>query len=227
LAKQFGSAILLPKDPVAPLEAATKQYVDAAVAGGGGDPPLIGQLVMWPTLTAPSAKWLLCNGTAVSRTTYATLFALIGTTYGAGDGTTTFNLPNLQDRFPVGVGGLVLADRAGSASHLHSVPNHAHGADTGSTGSGHTHVVPNIASSGSHDHGGGTIQTNTQTTGTGANRVSVVPSSGSAHTHTVSDANTTGSGHIHNITSQTGVDTGTVNQYPPYLAVNFIIRALP
>lgn len=43
--------------------------------------------------------WLLCDGSAVSRTTYANLFACIGTTYGSGDGSTTFNLPNLTDKF--------------------------------------------------------------------------------------------------------------------------------
>lgn len=43
--------------------------------------------------------WLLCDGSAVSRTTYANLFACIGTSYGAGDGSTTFNLPNLVDKF--------------------------------------------------------------------------------------------------------------------------------
>ena len=43
--------------------------------------------------------WLLCDGSAVSRTTYADLFAVIGTTYGAGNGSTTFNLPNLADKF--------------------------------------------------------------------------------------------------------------------------------
>ena len=43
-------------------------------------------------------KWLECDGRAVSRTTYATLFAAIGTTYGAGDGSTTFNLPDFADR---------------------------------------------------------------------------------------------------------------------------------
>lgn len=43
--------------------------------------------------------WLLCNGAAVSRTTYANLFAVIGTKYGSGDGSTTFNLPNLSGRF--------------------------------------------------------------------------------------------------------------------------------
>ena len=46
--------------------------------------------------------WLLCDGSAVSRTTYAALFAVIGTTYGAGDGSTTFNLPNLVDKFVEG-----------------------------------------------------------------------------------------------------------------------------
>lgn len=49
--------------------------------------------------TAPSG-WLFCDGSAVSRTTYAKLFAAIGTTYGTGDGSTTFNLPNLIDRIP-------------------------------------------------------------------------------------------------------------------------------
>lgn len=39
--------------------------------------------------------WLICNGNAVSRTTYANLFAVIGTTYGVGDGSTTFNLPTI------------------------------------------------------------------------------------------------------------------------------------
>lgn len=43
--------------------------------------------------------WLLCDGSAVSRTTYAALFAVIGTTYGSGNGSTTFNLPDLADKF--------------------------------------------------------------------------------------------------------------------------------
>lgn len=54
--------------------------------------------------TAP-AGWLLCNGQAVSRTTYAALFALVGTTYGAGNGSTTFNVPDLRGEFIRGVDG--------------------------------------------------------------------------------------------------------------------------
>lgn len=46
--------------------------------------------------------WLICDGSAVSRTTYSNLFSVIGTTYGTGDGSTTFNLPNLKGKIPVG-----------------------------------------------------------------------------------------------------------------------------
>lgn len=53
----------------------------------------IGGVILFSTATAPDG-YLKCDGTAVSRTTYSSLFALIGTTYGSGDGSTTFNLPN-------------------------------------------------------------------------------------------------------------------------------------
>ena len=52
----------------------------------------------------PNTGWLACNGQAVSRTIYATLFEAIGTTWGSGDGVTTFNVPDLQEAYPVGVG---------------------------------------------------------------------------------------------------------------------------
>lgn len=64
--------------------------------------PLLGKgvgMVSYFANTTPPAGWLKCNGAAVSRTTYATLFAAIGTTYGAGDGATTFNLPDLRGTF--------------------------------------------------------------------------------------------------------------------------------
>ena len=53
--------------------------------------------------TTPPAGWLKCDGSAISRTKYAKLFAAIGTTYGTGDGSTTFNLPNLIGRVPLGM----------------------------------------------------------------------------------------------------------------------------
>jgi len=71
-----------------------------------------GVMVMWPgaavqsggVYIGPNTGWLLCNGQAVSRTIYAALFQAIGTTWGAGDGSTTFNLPDMQEAAPVGVG---------------------------------------------------------------------------------------------------------------------------
>ena len=58
----------------------------------------IGSYIQFAGSQAP-AGFLVCNGGAISRTTYSELFAVIGTTYGSGDGSTTFNLPNLTDRF--------------------------------------------------------------------------------------------------------------------------------
>jgi microcystin-dependent protein len=60
-----------------------------------------GAILVFAGSAAPTG-WLLCDGSAVSRATYATLFAIISTTYGSGDGSTTFNLPNLKGRVPVG-----------------------------------------------------------------------------------------------------------------------------
>ncbi len=63
----------------------------------------IGSIQIWAGASLPSDRWLVANGQAVSRTTYATLFQRIGTVYGAGDGSSTFNLPDLQGRFPRGI----------------------------------------------------------------------------------------------------------------------------
>lgn len=73
----------------------------AAPALGAG--ALVGDL-RFTARPSPPAGWLLCDGRAVSRATYADLFAAIGTAYGAGDGGATFNLPNLAGRLPMGAG---------------------------------------------------------------------------------------------------------------------------
>ena len=83
---------------------------------------------------------LFCDGSAVSRSTYATLFAVIGTTYGAGDGETTFNIPDLSGRVVIGVSNThALGTTGGSETvtltsdqlptHTHVVPQHGHGND--------------------------------------------------------------------------------------------------
>lgn len=83
-----------------------------------------GTMAPWTTASAP-AGWLLCNGAAVSRTTYAALFAIISTTYGAGDASTTFNVPDMRGKFPLGVAasgtGSSLAGTGGTIDHLHTV----------------------------------------------------------------------------------------------------------
>jgi len=72
----------------------------STVGAGGGTPT--GAIMPYAGATAPSG-WLIADGSAVSRTTYSALYAVTGTTYGMGDGSTTFNLPNLKGNVPVGL----------------------------------------------------------------------------------------------------------------------------
>jgi hypothetical protein len=74
--------------------------VTAARFIGEGTTPT-GSMLLFGGATAP-AGWLLCDGSTISRTTYAALFDIVGDTYGAGDGSTTFQLPDLRARFPLG-----------------------------------------------------------------------------------------------------------------------------
>jgi microcystin-dependent protein len=99
----------------------------------------IGGVTTFAGTASPSNKWAICDGTAVSRTTYSTLFTVIGTTYGVGDGTTTFNLPNLKGRVVVGVDSAqtefdALGETGGAKTHTLSVaeiPSHAHNVVSG------------------------------------------------------------------------------------------------
>lgn len=113
---------------------------------GGGRFAPVATVLSYAGSTAP-AGWLLCNGAAVSRTTYAGLFGAIGTTYGAGDGSTTFNVPDARGRSIIGAGaGTGLTNRAlgatgGAETHTLTsaeMPVHSHGV----TDPGHTHALP-------------------------------------------------------------------------------------
>lgn len=92
-----------------------------------------GTLLMWGTTSAPTG-YLICDGSAVSRTTYAALFAVISTTYGSGDGSTTFNLPNLKGKVPVGrdsgdTAFDVMGETGGAKTHTLTtaeLPSHTH-----------------------------------------------------------------------------------------------------
>jgi len=101
-----------------------------ALIGFGGLPPGIGPL---PYLgTTPPSGWLLCDGSAISRINYAGLFAVIGITSGAGDGSTTFNLPDMRGRVPVGIGAsgvATLGEIGGEQTHILTIPempSHTH-----------------------------------------------------------------------------------------------------
>lgn len=173
---------------------------------------LPGTMMLWPTATPP-AGWLICNGQAVSRTLNAALYTAIGTTYGNGDGSSTFNLPSLNDRFPIGVGTNALAATGGSAtvtlsvgnlpSHTHTVddPGHSH------TDSGHSHTFTAVLGRTFNGIGGGTQwDANQESQGT------------------------TGSGSANINPASTGIQVGyTGNSTPfsvlnPFLALNFIIK---
>lgn len=82
--------------PTADAHLTTKAYVDSALGGIQGVPP--GFILPFAGTSIPDG-WLICNGAAVSRTEYAALFSAIGTKWGEGDGSTTFNLPDLDERF--------------------------------------------------------------------------------------------------------------------------------
>src|SRR5690606_10883022 len=124
---------------------------------------------------AEPAGWLFCDGRAVSRTTYAALFAVIGTTYGAGDGSTTFNLPNLKGRVPVGLDtGQAEFDSLGETgaakTHTFSVselPSHTHGVGTLVTQSAGAHGHP-TSTAGAHSHTPGSGGAFYATAGTGS-----------------------------------------------------------
>jgi microcystin-dependent protein len=119
---------------------------------GGGSTP-IGAVVPYAGNVAPQG-WLVADGSEVSRTTYSALFQAIGTTYGPGDGTSTFNVPDLRGRVVVAVGSngavATLGQNEGNAEgsrsprHTHSVPAHSHGVGTLAVGlaGNHNHSLP-------------------------------------------------------------------------------------
>lgn len=120
-----------------------------------------GAVVSFAGSSAPTG-WLICNGAAISRSTYAALFAILGTTFGAGDGSTTFSLPDLRGRVPVGAGagsGLtnrVLGATGGEENHTlttDEMPAHTHPIGfiplEGTGGSTGTRAYPGSANTGS------------------------------------------------------------------------------
>jgi len=175
-------------------------WVNSPLPAGGFSPS--GSVIAFAGSSAPSG-WLTCDGSAVSRSTYADLFTAISTTYGVGDGSTTFNLPDLRRRTPVGTGssdtlgdddGVAYASR--SATLTHSIPAHNHGMN-------HTHTLP------AHYHGmgaGATLNITSSGGGgqTGNNSVN--------HTHSGTTGNQSAN-HTHTYTYRNVTFAGAAGGY--------------
>lgn len=202
-----------------------------------------GAITMYGGSTAPTG-YLICDGTAVSRTTYADLFTAIGTNYGTGNGTTTFNLPNLVNRFPTG--GTPGAS-GGSADSI--VVSHNHSGSSASVGHNHNVSVSGSTAgmgyelvfrqasavagwwTGRNDDPANGVY-GTMLDGTNLNVASYGIYAGMAvgyigdHGHAFSGtgATTTDGAHSHSVTVNSNGSSGTGANLPPYTGVRFIIK---
>jgi microcystin-dependent protein len=192
-----------------------------------------GILTPFAGTSAPDG-WIICDGGAISRTTFADLFDVIGTTYGAGNGSTTFNIPDLRSRVPIGKGTTVnnalgstdgIAEASRSLTHNHSVTVAGHFHDMSGAGStlstniAHTHASSSVSGtitistydlSHSHDGTTGTeSQGHTHSGSTGwqsANHSHSGTTGGHSadHTHYVSGTTNTDGAHNHLMPSSRG-----------------------
>ena len=168
-----------------------------------------GSVMMWPTASPPTG-WLLCNGQAVSRATYAALFTIIGTVFGSGDGANTFNVPDYRDRMPVGAGATFSANAAGGSKDAIVVA--------------HTHTGNTTTASLT-----GTLRNVEEPFGSATGIVSLSDQGqayygGTGSTAYRRQANFDAS-HSHSINISAAGSSGTDANMPPYLGIYFIIKA--
>jgi microcystin-dependent protein len=240
-ASTFTSGAYLKGDGSSPITAQTGipggDITSGQVGSSFGGSPT-GGIMQFAGSTAPTG-WLLCQGQAVSRTTFAALFASIGTTYGVGDNSTTFNLPNLQGRVPVGrdsaqtefdalgeTGGskTVTLTQAQMPSHSHTTPSHSHTfSGTTSTTGEHLHVSqPTYRLSGGPVQLNGEALTGAPNNGLEGGFNGIRPTNTSAagnHSHTYSGTTSE--------SSPTTNSSGSGEAHPnlqPYIVLNYIIK---
>jgi microcystin-dependent protein len=149
---------------------------------------------------------LYCNGAAVGRVTYSALFALIGTTFGSGDGSSTFNLPNYVNKFPIGAGSTAAVGATGGSKDA-VVVSHTHTATTSVGDPGHTHQYNKWISDNAIDGPDSTTRYS------GDIHLEIQPTVAATTGITVS------------VTNSTVGESGTNKNLPPYLGINFIIKA--
>lgn len=209
---------------------AIKAYVDSAVSGG-----IPSGTVAWYAATAAPTGWLECDGRLISRTTYADLFTAIGTTFSAGDGSTTFGIPDLRGQFIRGIDDMGTAQGAASvdtsrvfgSDQTDAAGAHTHGVGTLAIASdSHTHTYSGTTGSDSHSH---TEQENTYTTrasSSGGSTYAIGGTSGSttSDTHSHSYSGTTSSdNHTHTISGSTA-STGDTENRPVNVALTAMIK---
>jgi microcystin-dependent protein len=187
---------------------ATKYDFDGAnLTGIEGIPTAT--IVPWSDSSVPSG-FLECDGSAVSRSTYADLFAIVGTTYGSGDGSTTFNVPDLQDNVAVGKSGTKNLASTGGANTVTS---------TGNVGGSTANATLSTAQLASHAHG---LNENNSGPGNDTRFDMNQPGAVSPGSARNSRNAGSGSGHSHNMSASFSGDATSVLQ--PYLTVIYIIK---
>jgi microcystin-dependent protein len=196
---------------------------------------------MYAGSTAPNSDWLICDGSAVSRTTYAALYAVIGTNFGTGDNSTTFNVPDMRSRMPIGVGtgtGLsarTLAQTSGTETHTiasGNLPTHTHTLSAHTHDVSHSHTASSDTQAPSHAHNIprgliATAGTNRAVVSTANNQPTLnTDNTGPSHSHGITvNTNTFSSGAPSSDTTGNGGFANTaINQMNPFLALNFIIK---
>lgn len=200
----------------------TDAIADAAItsaklASGVGIPT--GVIMGYGGTSAPSG-WLLCDGTAVSRTTYASLFAAISTNFGTGDGATTFNVPDFRGRTMIGTGtGSGLTARSiGDTVGAETLPAHTHSV-SGTSGAGSAH---------SHGPGANTYFVTSDAGGGGSGggeRGLVVPYTAGSQCFISATTTASESAHTHSISLTSGsTGTGSHGAMQPSLTGTFIIK---
>ena len=181
-------------------EATKYDFSAANITGIEGIPTAT--IVPWSSTSIPTG-FLECNGAAVSRSTYSALFAIVGTTYGAGDGSSTFLLPDIQDNVTLGKSGTKALASTGGANTV--------------TGSGTisgtiANATLSTAQLASHSHSG---------TSPGPSGIGGSEQRGLSGNNTGSTGS--GTGHNHNAGSLTFSGTAS-SVVQPYIAIIYIIK---